>query len=218
MEWNHADVVAVAKNSCTKCEGTGMRARKIGEAKTPCNCVLREMFRVCYARFRQCVLKAKDIRQVRLTHSGASSAVRVWGRPTEEYIADFHLLAKRALGETSLEWSVFKYHILLGADWRLCCMKMKIDRGTFFHSVYRMQQKCGNAFRETQPFALYPVDEYFGGRINRKAVGATPVGAERFQHVKPPVRGKLTEMPLQPGVLTPLRGTGLLTATAGGSI
>jgi hypothetical protein len=34
--------------------------------------------------------------------------------------------------------------------------------------VYRIQQKLGKVFRELQPYALYPLDEYFGGTIRRE--------------------------------------------------
>ena len=31
----------------------------------------------------------------------------------------------------------------------------------FFHTLYRMQHKLGRAFSETEPYALFPTDEYF---------------------------------------------------------
>lgn len=79
----------------------------------------------------------------------------------EEYLADFCLVSRRTLSE--LEYRIFKYHFLLGADWKLCCQKLKIDRGEFFHHVYRIEQKLGRAFRELEPYALFPLDEYFSG-------------------------------------------------------
>jgi hypothetical protein len=86
-----------------------------------------------------------------------------FGRKEEEYIADFSLLSRRVL--TDGEHRIFRYHFLLGADWRLCCRKLKIDRGTFFHTVYRIQQRLGRAFREVQPYGLFPLDEYFNGTM-----------------------------------------------------
>jgi hypothetical protein len=52
---------------------------------------------------------------------------------------------------------------LLGADWKLCSRKLGIDRGNFFHAVYRIEQKLGRVFRELEPYPLFPVDEYFNG-------------------------------------------------------
>jgi len=85
----------------------------------------------------------------------------VWGRKDEEYVADFCLVSRRALDE--FEYKVFKYHFLLGADWKLCTRKLKIDRGNFFHAVYRIEQKLGRVFQELEPYGLFPLDEYFRG-------------------------------------------------------
>ncbi len=76
-------------------------------------------------------------------------------------MADFCLVAKRTLEPG--EYEIFNYHFMLGADWKLCCRKLNVDRGTFFHEVYRIQSKLGRTFRELEPYALFPIDEYFGG-------------------------------------------------------
>ena len=85
----------------------------------------------------------------------------IWGRKDEEYIADFCLVSRKALDE--LEYKVFKFHFLLGADWKLCTRQLKLDRGNFFHTVYRIEQKLGRVFRKLEPYGLFPLDEYFHG-------------------------------------------------------
>jgi hypothetical protein len=80
-------------------------------------------------------------------------------------MADFCLVSRRVLDEFC--YKVFKYHFLLGADWKLCCRQLQIDRGTFFHTVYRIEQKLGRTFAELQPYPLYPLDEYFGGMVRK---------------------------------------------------
>lgn len=95
-----------------------------------------------------------------------------WGRKDEEYCADFILVTRRSL--TDEEYKIFSYHFLLGADWKLCTRKLKMDRGLFFHSIYRIQQKLGKVFRELEPYALYPLDEYFS-LVSHQPVAATPV-------------------------------------------
>ena len=89
----------------------------------------------------------------------------VWGRKDEEYIADFCLVSRRILNE--FEYRIFRFHFLLGAEWRLCCRQLKMDKGVFFHAVYRIQQKLGRAFRELKPYALFPLDEYFGAVVRK---------------------------------------------------
>jgi hypothetical protein len=86
---------------------------------------------------------------------------RGWGRKNEEYVADFLLVTKRAL--TEQEHRIFRYHYLLGADWRLCCRKLGMEKGIFFHAIYRIQRKLGLVYRTLQPYSLYPLREYFGG-------------------------------------------------------
>ena len=194
MEWNRSETIALAKATCAICKGQGMRPteRKISDA--PCNCVTREIFRACFSRFRSCVQKEKRLSQATLQVTGGGTNARLsWGRRDEEYVADFYLVAKRTLDE--FEYKVFKFHFLLGADWKLCCRQMNIDRGTFFHTVYRIQQNLGRVFRELEPFALFPLDEYFGGS-GLKAIVARPSNvvqmpprkSERHDRLTPPVR------------------------------
>ncbi len=97
-------------------------------------------------------------------------------------MADFCLVSRRTLDD--FEYKVFRFHFLLGADWRLCCRQMKIDRGTFFHAVYRIQQKLGRVFRDLKPYSLYPLDEYFGGTVRK---GPSPQGPGVIEMPKPPV-------------------------------
>ena len=66
------------------------------------------------------------------------------------------------------EHRVFKFHFLLGADWKLCCRRLNMDRGNFFHMVYRIEQRLGRVFRELEPYGLFPLDEYFNGRIQKE--------------------------------------------------
>jgi hypothetical protein len=132
-------------------------------APNPCNCTLRAVFRACYARFRHCANKEKHISQASLELIKGKDGMVTWGRKDEEYIADFCQVSRKALDE--FEYRVFKYHFLLGADWKLCTRRLNMDRGSFFHAVYRIEQKLGRVFRELQPYGLYPLSEYFhGGR------------------------------------------------------
>jgi len=76
------------------------------------------------------------------------------------------LVSKRFLDE--FEYKLFRFHFLLGADWRLCCRQLKMEKGVFFHAVYRIQQKLGRAFRELTPYPLFPLDEYFGAVVRKE--------------------------------------------------
>jgi hypothetical protein len=92
-------------------------------------------------------------------------------------MADFSLIARRTLDE--VEHRIFRFHHLLGADWRLCCRRLGMDRGTFFHAVYRLEQKLGAAFRETEPYPLYPLCEYFESTRKHVSIRAFETGSLR---------------------------------------
>ncbi|MDP9171615.1 MAG: hypothetical protein M3N54_13440 [Acidobacteriota bacterium] len=131
--------------------------------------MLRGVFGACYRRFRFCANQEKHISIARLEQVNGKDHRQTWGMKNEEYMADFLLVTKKTLDE--FEYKLFRFHFLLGADWKLCCRQLKIDRGLFFHFVYRIQQKLGRVFRELQPYALYPLDEYFGGVVKKVSPG-----------------------------------------------
>lgn len=160
MEWNRSETLALALPSCTQCLGAGLRPGRDG-APYPCNCVLRGIFRVCYARFRRCATQERHLSRVSLESAQTNARRYSWSRKDEEFLADFCLVSRRSL--TEAEYRLFRYHFLLGADWRLCCRRLNLDRGTFFHAIYRIQQKLGKVFRELEPYPLYPLGEYYHG-------------------------------------------------------
>lgn len=137
-----------------------MRIGKRGTV-SPCNCVLRSIFRICCDRFLRCVTQEKHLSRVSLEPHLGRSRPSTWGRKDEEYIADFSLISRRTLNES--EYRLFRYHFLLGADWKLCTRRLGMDRGNFFHAVYRIEQKLGRIFREVAPYPLFPLDDYFHG-------------------------------------------------------
>ncbi len=53
-----------------------------------------------------------------------------------------------------------------------------MDRGSFFHEVYRIEQKLGKTFRELEPYALFPLDEYFSGGAKSGVASVSPFKVE----------------------------------------
>lgn len=166
--WDRTATMTLAYRRCTSCDGLGLAEGRVGRAAASfvCGCVLRKIFSLCYAKFQKC---AAPMGIVRLESSHRKNS---WGMRSQEYVADFCLVAKRVLGEDTQQHNIFKYHFLLGAECGPCCRRLGIDRGAFFHQVYRIQESLGKAFAELQPHALWPLDEYFGGRVRteRRAV------------------------------------------------
>ena len=158
MEWSRSDTLALAMHNCSHCHGSGLRLARRG-ALSPCNCVLRSIFRVCYTRFQRCVTQEKHLSKISLEPSLGRQRPGTWGRKDEEFIADFCLVTRKTLNAE--EHRLFRFHFLLGADWKLCSRQLGLDRGNFFHAVYRIEQKLGRVFRELVIAAPYPRDERF---------------------------------------------------------
>jgi hypothetical protein len=158
MEWNRSETLALSAAKCSLCGGIGLRSKNQGET-SPCNCVLRAIFRICFERYVQCANKNLYESRISLENGATREPGSGWSRKNEEYVADFELVVRRTLSEA--EYKLFRFHFVLGADWRLCCRKTGIEKGLFFHSIYRIQQKLGLAFSETYPYPLYPVRDYF---------------------------------------------------------
>jgi len=183
LEWDRSETLVLAHNSCTRCHGLGLISGKRGK-QSPCNCVLRSIFRICYARFRHCALKEKYLSKASMQLVAGPKRRLTWGRKDEEYVADFCLISRRYLA--GLEYTIFKYHFLLGADWKICCRRLSLDRGNFFHAVYRIQQQLGRVFRELQPYGLYPLDEYFHSTYRENPIGASVAGVIPIRSVNGP--------------------------------
>jgi hypothetical protein len=157
-----AELIAMALVTCGQCKGTGLTL----ETGKVCKCVHRAVFRACLGRYLYCSMGAHYVAPVATEHSGSTAHGRTsYGRKHEEYCADFWLIAKRTLADAPLLWDVLCFHYLLGADWKACTRRLKVDRGNFFHACYRLEERLGRVFRELKPYALFPLDEYFMGTV-----------------------------------------------------
>jgi hypothetical protein len=116
---------------------------------------------------------------VRLEFCRGREGHRAYSLKREEYMADFCLVSRRTLDD--FEYRLFRYHHLLGADWRLCCRQLKMERGDFFHALYRVEQKLGKVFAELEPYPLYPLRDYFNSVVQKHDIGtaARSISPER---------------------------------------
>jgi hypothetical protein len=159
MEWNRSETIGLASATCVFCRGLGQRkTSEKGEVKT-CKCVFRAIFRACYTRYRHCMELTGRSSQMSLESTNGPIGYRIWGRRNEEYLADFEKVSRRHLA--GVDQQIFNLHYIDGADWKVCTAKLGIDKGTFFHSIYRIQEHLGRIYRELEPYSLFPLDEYF---------------------------------------------------------
>jgi hypothetical protein len=66
----------------------------------------------------------------------------------------------------------------------MCCRRLGMEKGHFFHSLYRIEAKLGRYYRELEPYPLFPLEDYFHG-------GWKGVPAQAPPSKVVPIRGKL---------------------------
>lgn len=177
--WTRSETVALANLRCESCHGLGLTFGKRG-AESPCRCVLRRVFRECLNEFERIQLadpRARQSRWDQVSTSRVSYSRRAgFSRKNEEFSADFVLVARRSLD--AIDWRIFEMHFVQCADWRVCCKRLGLlNRGRFFHAVYRIEETLGRTFRELAPYALYPISEYYGYGQGRGGSVRIPVAA-----------------------------------------
>jgi hypothetical protein len=185
-----SDLIALALPACAHCGGTGLRS-----AEGVCLCVERKVFKIVMQRYADIVEGEQFIAPLSLENAGTGpkGLVRV-GRPHEEFLADVCSVARRALDE--LEYAVFRFHYLLGADWKACSRRLGITRGECFHAFYRVEAKAGRAFRVIAPYPNYPVNGYFYGVVRGRKIPACVPDDEAAQPLPlvPPVMSKVERL------------------------
>lgn len=102
-------------------------------------------------------------------------------------MADFDLVARRRLDKS--HYQVFRFHFLLGASWKICCARLGLDRGNFYHTVYRIEEQVGESIVGLEPYSLYPPRAYFVTKLGERTTPLRP--------------GLLRPDPLRPDLLRP---------------
>jgi hypothetical protein len=148
------------------------------------------MFRACYARFRDCVHDGRALSRVSFDRSAVGRSNRgMWGLKREEYMADFELVARRSL--TPGEHRLFRFHHILGASEAMCAKRLRVSDAAVRKAIQRLEIKLGLAFVSLEPYALYPLYDYFH-RVHSEPVKPCrlPAARERTSTVpRLPMRG-----------------------------
>lgn len=196
----------MASETCGRCNGTG-RNKKLGKDNVDavsCTCVFIGIFRECHRRFRQYNEKPKHLSITSFVRTHGADASRSFGRKNEEFLADYICIAKRTLGPESFDYKIFKFRYLLGADASLIQRRMKITGEQYRNTDARIIEKLGRAFRDTKPYSLFPLDEYFSSGMkcdyvkppaDRPTAPATRA-APLFRPVRPPLAPAARPAPL----------------------
>ena len=159
MDWNKRDLEFLARSDCPLCKGEG-RTPSNQRVIQPCDCSLKGIFRACYARFRDCVSDGRALSRVSFDRSPTGRSNRgMWGLKREEYMADFQLVARRSL--TQAEHRLFRFHHILGASEAMCAKRLGISTLAVKYALQRLEVRLGTVFVSLEPYALYPLYDYF---------------------------------------------------------
>lgn len=174
--------LALANACCGRCAGVG--ELQIGNGHRICPCVYRRVFRACSAKYQ-------ELRQRGGEYARSPAAERTGGRwerrgstvgfSAAEYLADFELVARRTLRDQPLEYAVFWYSCFHRLPWQACVQLISrnlgkpLSRGNFFHLLYRIEERLGQAFLELRPYGVLP-SEYFSGGSRRAPASPNSAG------------------------------------------
>ena len=190
---DRSDLVALALGACTRCKGSGMDQGSV------CACVNRGVFRAVLNKFRECAAGAHLLRTRSIEAISGPRGKASYGSKLSEFVGDVHIVGKRTLCVD--DWNVFRFHHLLGADWKLCCQRLNMTRGNFFHACYRIEETLGRVFRELKPYPLYPLDEYFQPitrTVDARPLPVSPVPYPNGEPLRPPLAPRAPQARPQP--------------------
>ena len=169
------DGLPMAENGCAYCYGLGALSMYKPTARL-CKCVHRNTFTACLAHYHAIEDKAGswDLANPRIeVSSGNGGSGFAYAIPMLEYRADFEGTCRKALAGRCTELAVFEAYHLAGDDYKSATVSsarktgIALNRGMFFHAVYRIEEICGAALRSTRPHALFPLDSYYSARVVR---------------------------------------------------
>ncbi|MFZ0213092.1 MAG: hypothetical protein WBE20_12865 [Candidatus Acidiferrales bacterium] len=121
----------------------------------------QEIFEVCHARYRglRAFLKGQ-MSSVDLDKPSAGYQWRPDRARAEEYVADFEMIAERALRRP--EWKgrrkLFRIYFLYGVEYRRAITLVGVAPGTFDYWLGEVKKACG---REFDRAGLFPPRRYF---------------------------------------------------------
>lgn len=184
--------LANSQVGCSHCHGFGA-VRKRGQGQVICGCALRAIFRQAYSLY--CSASRTMAKGAPLTMEKTAAGPIVRGYKHAEYRADFVFVAQQTLDD--FHYRVFKLRFVAALEWKECLPLLarhvkimrsagayeapKVDRGNFWHAVYRVEELLGRAYCEVAPYPLFPPSEYFGGHRLRWAQLGRPLRGDRHR-------------------------------------
>lgn len=103
-------------------------------------------FRDCYQRFQEC-LEYRDLQNSTLL-----------SELVENYILDFDLTAKRAIGDHLSRYRLFQLRYLKGLNRQECCKMLSLEEFSYASEIIQVERAVGRALAQR---GLFPLNSYF---------------------------------------------------------
>lgn len=157
----------IAKMDCAICKGAGQYFSRGGVAW--CLCVWRYIFRECLRKKQEWAYN-QDYHFLTVNrHNGPANEC-----PRLEFSADMDSLARRCFAANPKSLRLYREYHLQDSGWKSVARLLKLDRGNFFHLVYKVEAALGKMYFENE---LFPIDKYTGVKLWKGDCGST--GAAR---------------------------------------
>jgi len=134
-----SDFISLSVPSCGLCAGRGwvMGLKRLDKGEFVgrlCNCVLRQAFISALKKYERLGYIQRDSRTFCVLRG------RTYGRPVEDYRADFLWSLKR-LGDTA--FNTLRIFYMEGAGWQGVSKFLIMDKGNTFHNIYSAAEAAG---------------------------------------------------------------------------
>ena len=103
-------------------------------------------FQYCYEHFQEC-LECRDLQNYTLLNE-----------LIENYILDFDLTAKRAIGNHSSRYRLFQLRYLKGLERQECCKLLGLETFSYASEIIQVERSVGQALVQR---GLFPLNSYF---------------------------------------------------------
>lgn len=103
-------------------------------------------FRDCYQRFQECL-------EYRNPQSNSALS-----EIAKNYLLDFELAAKRALGSNVNRYRLFQLRYIQGANRQDCCKLLGLELFSYASEIIQIERAIGRAFVQR---GLFPLTSYF---------------------------------------------------------
>lgn len=160
-----AIALSLAMQRCTSCRGSGLVGAKGPYWIRACDCVYRAIFRLAWSRRNRDIEKtaSRPVCTLGTPRTSARRRSQAWGYKQLEYRADMDRTILETLSERDGE--IFRLRFRACFEAAEIAAKSSMSPGDVRHAIYAIEKVLGEKFISMRPVPLYPIDEYFQGKM-----------------------------------------------------